>query len=40
MRIKPIKRVTVLGDFTKDAIHKKKRLLNRAYNIGKNLVNN
>ena len=40
MGIKPIKRITVLGAFTKDAIHKKKRLLNKAYNIGKNLINN
>ncbi|MBU3114419.1 hypothetical protein [Clostridium lacusfryxellense] len=40
MGIKPIKRITVLGAFTKDSVQKKKGVLNKAYNIGKNLANN
>ena len=37
MGIKPIKRITVLGAFTKDAIQKKTKLLERAFNFGKSL---
>lgn len=37
MGIKPIKRITVLGAFTKDSIQKKKKILVKAYNIGKSL---
>lgn len=40
MGIKPIKRIKVLGAFTKDAVLKKKSLLDKAYDVGKNLVNN
>ena len=39
MGIKPIKRINILGAFTKDAIQKKTKLLNKAYIIGKSLRN-
>ena len=40
MGIKPIKRISVLGSFTKDAIQKKTKLLDKAYAFGKSLRNN
>ena len=40
MGIKPIKRINVLGAFNKDAALKNLKLLNKAYEIGKNLRNN
>ena len=40
MGIKPIKRFIVLGAFTKDAIQKKTKLLDKAYNFGKSLSKN
>lgn len=40
MGIKPIRRITILGAFTKDSIQKKAKILRKAYNVGRNLVNN
>ncbi len=40
MGIKPIKRITIYGAFTKDSAQKNVKLLNKAYSFGKNLKNN
>lgn len=38
MGIKPIKRITILGAFTKDASKNKASLLSKAYRIGKDCL--
>jgi hypothetical protein len=37
MGIKPIKRITILGAFTKDAVRNKTSLLKKAYRVGSSL---
>lgn len=39
MGIVPIKRIKLMGAFTKDSIKDKPKILNKAYNIGKSLTN-